>query len=139
MLVCTSAPAMAEGWSWSSLNPFSTGEAKSKTSQSSSWLGGKSLKSTKSKKSGTDKPSLLARMGSGTKNAWNRTKEALSVEDDEPKQEGRHYSWDNPSPYRRTKKKEESSWWSNWWRREEPHPSKTVQDFLSQERPEQVE
>ena len=140
LLVCTSAPAMAEGWSWSSLNPFSKQGGTARASDESSWFSRKSQSSTKSKKSDNDKPGLLARMGTGTKKAWNRTKEALTVEDDEPKKEGRHISWDDPSPYRRnTKKKEESSWWSGWWQRDEPRPSKTVQDFLSQERPEQVQ
>jgi hypothetical protein len=140
LLVCTSASARAEGFSWSSLNPFSGEEGGSTSSaKSSSWLNNKPLKSTKSKKS--DEPGWLARMGTGTKNAWNRTKEAFTVDDEEePKKRGRHTSWDDPSPYRRTtKKKEESSWWSSWWRSDEPRPSKTVQDFLSQERPEQVQ
>lgn len=141
LVICTSVPVRAEGWAWSSLNPFSGGNDQPKATKKSSWFNSKPLKSTKSKKAKADEPGLLARMGTGTKNAWNRTKEALTVEDDEePKKSGRHFSWDDASPYRRTtKKKEESSWWSSWWQRDEPRPSKTVQDFLSQERPEQVQ
>jgi hypothetical protein len=80
---------------------------------------------------------MWQRMTNGTKRLASRTKDALTWGDEKPK--ARHSSWDDQPTVRPSRKpKDEPSFWSNWFGADEPRPSKTVHDFLSQERPEQV-
>jgi hypothetical protein len=138
--VVSTAPAHAEGWrDWV---PFSGKDEpatkKKKTSTSSSrspmWAQ-KSKKSTS--KSSADEPGMLSRMGTGTKQFFGRTKDALTWGDDDaaPAKRPSGVSWNGSA--RKPREEEKSAWW-NFWQRDESRPSKTVEDFMNQERPEHV-
>ena len=136
LLALESQAARAEWRDWVPFaNKGSATATKKKTTSRTPLLGGKPIRST-----GADKPSMMARMGNGTRKFLGRTKDALSFGDDgDDEPSGRHTSWDDEAaPYRIREKKEDKSSWFSWFRRDEPRPSATVQDFLSQERPEQA-
>jgi hypothetical protein len=133
----SAATLHAEGWSLTSWIPGQ--KDKPSTSKTSSTrtplLDGKPLRST-SKSRAARQPSVWGRMTTGTKNFFARTKDALTWDSEpEPRSGGTHTSWDDPAPRLSRKKEEGSSFW-NWFGPEEPRPSKTVQGFLSQKRPE---
>jgi hypothetical protein len=138
LLLMTSS-VRAEGWltGWiPGAKKESSTSAKSSTTRTP-LLGGKSLRSTS--KTAAKQPSMWQRMTSGTRRLAANTKEALTFGGDE-KPKGRHSSWDDATPARSSRKqKDEPSFLSRWFQPDEPRPSKTVDDFLSQKRPEQVQ
>lgn len=113
-------PLHAEGW----LASWLPGKKESTTTKTSRrpLLDGKPLRQSRS--TASKDPSLWNRMTSGTRNLATKTKDALT--------------WDDSgSKGRSTRKtKDEPSFWNKLLGRDEPHPSKTVSGFMSQERPE---
>ena len=136
-LVCSTA--YAEGWlaSWLPGKKESAAEPAAKTpSTRTPLLGGKPLRHSTRTSSEND-ASVWSRMGNGTRNLVGRTKERLSFQGAK-KEDPHHTNWDDkPKPRASRKAKEEPSLWARMFQRDEPRPSKTVPDFLSQPRPEQ--
>ncbi len=133
----TSLPARAEGWSLTSWIPGQKDETKTRSNTTRTpLLGGKPVRST-SRMSAGSQPSMWGRMTSGTTKFFARTKNALSWSDTpEPRARGgSHSSWDDAKPSRSKKSKDGPSFFSGWFD-DEPRPSKTVQGFMSQKRPE---
>jgi hypothetical protein len=137
-LLLAASPACAEGWSLTSWLP---GKKESTTTRSSTMrmpmLGGKPLHSTS--KSAARQPSVWQRVTTSTRKMATSTKNALTFGDEKEPSRGRHTSWDDQPKARISKKqKDEPSFWARLFQPDEPRPSKTVPDFLSQERPEKL-
>ena len=136
MTVCAlfiTSHARAENWLTGWI-PGGKKETSSTKTSRTPLLGGRSVRSTSKTAA---KPSMWQRMSNGTRKLAANTKDALTFGEDE-KPKGRHSSWDDAKPARSSRKKDEPSVWSRWFGGEESRPSKTVDDFLSQKRPEQV-
>lgn len=133
-LLMTGTQARAEGWltGW-----LPGGDKSEKKTSRFGLLDGKPLRST-SRSSAAKEPSLWQRFSTGTRKFVDRTKDALTPGDGDSESErpsGRHFNWDDP-PRKASRKKDEPSFWTRLFKRNEPRPSKTIQGFLSQERPE---
>jgi hypothetical protein len=132
-MLLLSPPVRAEGWPLTSWIPGGQKETTSKRSAATRkpLLGGKSLRST-SKTSSAKEPSMWQRMTNGTGRFASRTKDALTFGGADEKSQVRE-----PTA-RIAPKREEPSFWARLFN-PEPRPSKTVDGFLSQKRPEEVQ
>jgi hypothetical protein len=104
-------PARSEGWSLGRLWPF--GQNKIQPAKA------------------------VKKVGSGTKRAFYKTKQALSFKDDPPPSQ--FAGWRENQEYRRTGSTddEEPGFFSSLFRpADPPRPSKTIKDFMSQKRVE---
>jgi hypothetical protein len=135
--------ADAEGWQMPSLNPFKKKDSHpahlritDDKSQSNWWNPKLPSPSSSKPQASTSQPSTWNKMTRGTKAAWSKTTDALNPFDDKndkPKSvTGYNTHFSQASARKKTEKK--SSWWPSWGAKEEKRP-KTVEDFLSQERP----
>lgn len=144
-MVC--GTARAEGWKMPSLNPFKKKDSHpahlritDNDSKSSSWWKPKlpSMPTMTPRKTAPTpaQPSTWTKVSSGTKSAWTKTKDALNPFDDEKVKPQSVTGYHSPFAQASTRKKTESksSWWPSWGKPEEKR-AKTVQDWMSQERP----
>jgi hypothetical protein len=108
-------PAMCEGWSLS--NPFAS---KTETTRKSV---------TKPAKK---EPSMLEKFGTGTKNFFNKTGEAIGLKKPEAKKP--QYASPTPPKIQALKKPETKSWVSRMFQPEEPPKPTNVKDWMAQPR-----
>ena len=131
LVVGTAEPAAAD-WNWRSWIPFSQDRPKASKKKSTSsripLLDGRPLNS---KSSG---PSMMQRMGRGTKRFFGAAKDTLTFTDSKP--EPRQISGQTTTWRRgKDKPKEESSWFGGWFGQEkEPPRAETVGEWISQDR-----
>jgi hypothetical protein len=104
------------GWT---LNPFSSS-------------GNTTKKKTQITKVTKSEPSTLQKMGTGTKNFFDRTGETLGLKKPAPKK----YTYANPQPLQVQGKKTapSKSWLSSMFEPEEPKKPKTVTEWMGQPR-----
>lgn len=150
VLLLAPTTVAAEGWSLKNLWP---GDSESTTSSSkTAMMNGRPMvgspyQHTTSKKKSDDGPSVFTRVGDGTKSFFSKTVDVLTLsslrEDSEDNSTSSFPSWQQNSSNsgsRWSKKKEveeEPGWFGSLFKREEaPHPSRTMSDFLSQDRPD---
>jgi hypothetical protein len=110
-------PAACDGWSLP--NPFST-ETKTST------------KKKPVTKLARKEPSLLDKVGVGTKDFFNRTGETLGLKKPEPKKYG--YATAVPPKIQPAKKMQKKSWLSGMFQAEEPKKPKTVSEWMDNKR-----
>lgn len=139
-IVCL-GPTVASGEGWD-LWPFNNDKPKSKTtSTSTSLMGGSPLVKSSSE------PSLLSKMGTGTKNFFSSTYDTLTFRKSEPKGQvsSSFGGWGQNPPlgqsYNRKsspkKKKDEPGWFSSLFTsQEEPKRAETVSEWIGQPRPQ---
>jgi hypothetical protein len=109
-------PAISEGWSL--LNPFAS-ESKTETKKKSY------TKVTKKE------PSVLDKLGTGTKNFFDKTGETLGLKKPEPKK----IQYASPKPHAQAMKKAPAkSWLPPMFPPEEPKKPTTVTDWMGQPR-----
>lgn len=145
LMTLGAAPAVrGEGWKMPSLNPFKKRDShpahlRITDEPKSAWWKPKLPSFSSGKpRGGSSQPSTWSKMTRTTKNAWSKTTDALNPFDDEPEKPRSVTGYNTAFTQASSRKKEEkkSSWWPSWGAKEEPQRSKTVQDFLSQERPD---
>ncbi len=136
-------PCCADGWSLRDLWPSSSGaERSSSTTKRTPLLNGRPLID----KSHRSRPSMLSRVGRGTKDFFYKTADVLTLSflrDDEPEAGSAFPTWNqNPPPgqSRRANNRDDDDdgggWFSGLFRPAEPsHPSSTLEDFFAQDRP----
>jgi hypothetical protein len=112
-------PAKCDGWSLA--NPFSSS---TKTTE---------VKRKPAPKATTKDPSVLQKLGTGTKNFFNKTGEAIGLKKPEAKKS--HYATATPKPRNiQPVKKESKSWLPSFMQPEEPKKPKNVSEWLAQPR-----
>ena len=110
-------PARCEGWSLS--NPFSS-ETKTETTR-------KPITKIAKKE-----PSMLEKFGTGTKNFFSKTGEAIGLKKPEPKKP--QYASPTPPKIQTPRKPETKSWVSRMFQPEEPQKPKNVTEWMGQPR-----
>jgi hypothetical protein len=110
-----SAPADA-GWLW---NPFKSSESE---------------RPVKSMSSKSKRPSVFARMGTGTRRFLGATKDTLTFKRDKPRQplSGQTKTWNR----NQAKAEKKSSWLGSLFKSEEPHKPETIGEWMAQDRPD---
>jgi hypothetical protein len=112
-------PAVCDGWSLS--NPFSSD---TKT---------QALKQT-APKPVKKEPSALEKLGTGTKNFFSKTGEALGLKKPEPKKPLYATAVARPQTIPSSKKTETKSWLPSMFQPEEPKKPKTVSEWIGNKR-----
>jgi hypothetical protein len=105
-------PARCDGW-----NPFASSDANTITTHKPA------TKVTKKE------PSTLDKVGTGTKNFFNKTGETLGLKKPEPKKPSIAFA--KPPRLASKKKTESTSWLPSFLKPEEPKKPKTVEDWMS--------
>jgi hypothetical protein len=115
VVVFGSSPAHA-GWLW---NPFKSS---------------KSERPVKSMSSNSKKPSIFARMGTGTRRFLGATKDTLTFKKDKPRQplSGQTKTWNRND----SRDEEKSTWFGSWFKSEEPRQPETIGEWMAQDRPD---
>ena len=146
VMLLAPATAMADGWSFKNLLPSSnSGSSKTAMMNGRPLIGSPYQKNTTKKKS-NDGPSVFAKVGDGTKTFFAKTTDVLTFQflrdDSEEESTSRYPTWQQSSSnsnsrWSKQDEEEEPGWFSSLFQKEEaPHPSRTMSDFLQQDRPD---
>jgi hypothetical protein len=80
-------------------------------------------------KAAKKEPSALDKIGTGTKNFFNKTGETLGLKKPTPKKP--QYATAKPPVIQSQKKEESNSWLGSWFKPEEPQKPKTVGEWMA--------
>ena len=143
MLTLTAGAFAADGWSMPNLNPFAKkypGPAKARASDSGWKMPSLWPKSNTAARSPAAGPSTWQKMTNSTKSAMSKTADFLNPFDDandlkatDPSPTG-YNKQITQSPDKKQTDAKQASWWGG--EAEQPKRAQTVNDFLSQPKPE---